>query len=105
MPPETRRRKDLTERDSSDQLATIAADEPLGSADEPLGSADEREFDFPVGYLQSGDPVEVYSWSEREWQRGTFEVTAAGIAVVAVAGRAAFRYDGARLMGVRRTLH
>lgn len=55
--------------------------------------------------LSPGEAVEVYFWSRREWQVGTFQLDDAGDAFVEIRGRMQLRYEAAKLMGLRRLLH
>lgn len=52
--------------------------------------------------LQRGDGVEVYLEIERRWQRGTFDISTAGVAFIELPGRVQFRLEQALLMGLRR---
>jgi len=54
-----------------------------------------------VRSLQLGDPVEVFMDSERGWCRGTFEITTAGVAVIAIAGDETVTLAEALILGMR----
>lgn len=61
------------------------------------GAASELD----VRSLQLGDPVEVFMDSERGWCRGTFEITTAGVAVIALAGAETVTLAEALILGMR----
>lgn len=67
---------------------------------------DEREAQFDVRHLESGDPVEVFVDEARGWLRGTYRVRAGGEALVElVAGDTDLGLHRALKMGLRRVLH
>lgn len=57
--------------------------------------------DLDVRSLQLGDAVEVFMDNERGWCRGTFEITTAGVAVVALAGKETVTLAEALILGMR----
>jgi hypothetical protein len=66
---------------------------------------DERELQFDIRRLESGDPVEVYIERERQWLRGTFLISTAGEAWIDVPRRGALAFESALTMGLKRILH
>ena len=61
------------------------------------GAANELD----VRSLQLGDAVEVFMDNERGWCRGTFEITTAGVAVIALAGKDTVTLAEALILGMR----
>lgn len=69
-------------------------------------AVDEREWQFDVRQLETGDPVEVFVDEERRWVRGTFQITTSGQALVELGtGPARVSFHRALQMGLRRVLH
>lgn len=66
---------------------------------------DERELQFDVRRLESGDPVEVFVEREREWVRGTFRISSAGEALIDMFRRETVEFQRALAMGLKRVLH
>ncbi len=64
---------------------------------------DERGAQFDVRLLESGDAIEVFVENERQWQRGVFEISTAGEALVSI-GKSELRFEKALQMGLRREL-
>jgi len=65
---------------------------------------DEREPQFDVRRLESGDPVEVFVEREREWVRGRFRISTAGEAVIDMFRRETVEFERALAMGLKRVL-
>jgi hypothetical protein len=68
-------------------------------------AVDPRCEDVAIAELAPGDAVQVYSWSQREWLTGTYEVDYMGAPFIALHERPPLRYEAAMLMGLRRLLH
>lgn len=66
---------------------------------------DEREFQFDIRRLETGDAVDVFVETERRWARGTFEVTTDGTAHVLLSREHILTLDVALQMGLRRVLN
>ena len=59
----------------------------------------------PIAPLSSGEIVQVYFWTKRDWLVGRYFVDALGRAFVIVPGCPPLRYEAAQLMGLRRLVH
>jgi hypothetical protein len=68
-------------------------------------SDDERELQFDVRRLDSGDAVDVFIEGERQWLRGTFQISTAGEAWIDIPRRGALAFESALAMGLKRVLH
>lgn len=66
---------------------------------------DERELQFDVRRLESGDPVEVLIESEHRWVRGTFRISTCGDAWVDLSLREPLPFERALFLGLKRILH